>query len=89
LFIVLNYDDLLESALTRLYPSSIFNGIGDYIEPDLWFKVIRLHGSINWFIRMALKRPNTWDDNVENLDIPENAQESKIQVNSDIPRPIK
>lgn len=50
LFLVLNYDDLLEQALYRFSNGTIrFESIEDYVRPDQCVRVIKLHGSINWF----------------------------------------
>jgi hypothetical protein len=50
LFLVLNYDDLLEQALYRFSDGAIrFGSLDDYVRADRPAKVIKLHGSINWF----------------------------------------
>ena len=55
LFLVLNYDDLLEIALGRLASLTKefqFKEIDDYISPGRQAKVVKLHGSIDWFVQM-------------------------------------
>ena len=50
LFLVLNYDDLLEQALYQFTSGTTrFESLDDYIRPDRHHQVIKLHGSINWF----------------------------------------
>ena len=50
LFLVLNYDDMLEQALYRFSNWGIkFESLDDYISPSHSVTVIKLHGSINWF----------------------------------------
>lgn len=44
LFIVLNYDDLLERAITWLYRSQRFTHLDDYIAEGRRAKVVKLHG---------------------------------------------
>ena len=50
LFLVLNYDDLLEQALYRFTNGTvIFESQDDYVRGSYPVKVVKLHGSINWF----------------------------------------
>ena len=70
LFIVLNYDDLLEIAL-RQYSSDRFHfsSVTSYFT-DLQAKVIQMHGSINWFRRINLQSEQTkWGDEVLERDV--------------------
>ena len=49
-FLVLNYDDLLEQALRHHTPREYsFENIQDYVALDRGAKVVKLHGSVNWF----------------------------------------
>jgi len=78
LFLVLNYDNLLEKALVGLDSSYRFNKMSDYVAPDRQAKVVKLHGSINWFKRIGSQR--LWLELVELLDIFEKAVEKEIEV---------
>ena len=71
-FLVLNYDDLLEKALYRHTAGGYsFENIQDYVEPGRTCRVIKLHGSINWFRRLgpgSSGRRDNWFDLVEGFD---------------------
>lgn len=47
LFLLLNYDNLLETALSQFSPKFTFNNIEDYVPIEQNFMVVKLHGSIN------------------------------------------
>lgn len=49
LFIVLNYDTLLENSLSAFYPGRIFERLGHYVSNDYRANVLKVHGSTNWF----------------------------------------
>ena len=49
LFLVLNYDTLLERAITMLRPAYVYGAAGDYVRQDRQAKVVKMHGSFNWF----------------------------------------
>ena len=58
LFLVLNYDNLLESALT-LYDSTLtFSSIGDFVRRERGLLVVKLHGSIDWFKPIGPGQPD-------------------------------
>jgi len=84
LFLVLNYDTLLETALER-YGEFKYNNITQYIDPDLPAGVIKLHGSINW-IKFIGRVPETenprdaWINQVANLDIFQPVNEYEIEI---------
>lgn len=79
LFLVLNYDDLLEKALRLLEPDRYtFENMGDYFA-DRPAKVVKIHGSINWFIPLRGKS-NTWDECVRRLNVLDRPNESDIRV---------
>lgn len=78
LFLVLNYDNLLEKALSSVF-SYTFNKMDDYVAPERAAKVIKIHGSVNWFIPLPW-RTSTWDEAVERLDVRERPNEIDIRV---------
>lgn len=84
LFLVLNYDTLLERALER-YGQFEYNNITQYINSDLPAKVIKLHGSINW-LKLLGRVPetesprNAWIKQVANLDIFQPVEEHEIEI---------
>jgi hypothetical protein len=59
LFINLNYDDFLEKALNRFDTRTYhFKGPGNYTDPSMQAKVLKLHGSVDWIVRVAPDREN-------------------------------
>lgn len=69
LFLVLNYDTLLETALTSYDPKTFqFNAMKDYVNPDRGATILKLHGSTNWFKKMKLSDKRTWTDVVIDFD---------------------
>ena len=84
LFLVLNYDDLLEQALTHLYPSLKFSNIRHYVDTERPFKVVKLHGSINWFTKLSDLHTDNWADLVSNLDIFAKIPEEDIFINESV-----
>ena len=50
---VLNYDNLLEKAISLYNPSHQFNELYDYVNPNRSINVVKFHGSINWFWSMG------------------------------------
>lgn len=81
LFITLNYDTLLEIALTK-YSASLYNfgDIESYVTPGRSAKVLKLHGSINWYRKIPNSEGNTWDNALVELDIFEKTSENEIMV---------
>ena len=69
LFLVMNYDDLLEQALTHLYPEFKFEKMSDYVDDGRPFKVVKLHGSINWFASLSANQADDWYSLVAEHDI--------------------
>ena len=80
LFLVLNYDDLLEQALTYLYPSLKFTEMRHYVSNERPFKVVKLHGSINWFTKLSDFQTDNWTDLVSSLDIFAKVPEEDILI---------
>lgn len=66
LFIVMNYDDLLERALASFDRSYTFDKLPYYVAQHRSAKVVKLHGSIDWFRPMS-GRDSSWDECVERL----------------------
>ncbi len=81
LFLILNYDNLLERALTHYDPTAYsFTELGQYIEPHRAAKVVKLHGSINWF-RSVTKNPNEpWEAAILAEDVLSKIPDSEIMV---------
>ncbi|MFH0896887.1 MAG: SIR2 family protein [Candidatus Bathyarchaeota archaeon] len=81
LFIVLNYDNFLESALTSFNPNHQFDSINKYTSGYDHVKVVKLHGSINWFKQIAQDRHKySWIDAVHRTDILTPFPENEIFV---------
>ncbi len=66
-FIVLNYDDLLEQALQQADPSYRFENLSDYGHEARAGKVFKLHGSIDWVAPIG-SVDRSWEDRVDLLD---------------------
>lgn len=82
LFLVLNYDTLLEKALTSYEPTWQFKELSDYVDPQRTAKVIKLHGSVNWFVRLA--GPEVWETYVEEEDVLRKPDPDAILVREDV-----
>ena len=81
LFLVLNYDTLLEQALDlfELRVKTIFENIDSYVEEDRQFKVVKLHGSIDWF-KLIGSAAQTWEDLVESQDVLQRTADDAIYI---------
>ena len=81
LFIVLNYDDLLEIALTQYSSARFgFSLLPGYVRDDQ-AKVIPLHGSIHWFKRFERTAGGSdWAHDVLKTDVLEEVEESDMLV---------
>ena len=80
LFIVLNYDDLLEQALYRFTGGEIrFESLDDYVRADRPVKLVKLHGSINWFKPIG-SVSGDWKSLVERSDVLARPEENTIHV---------
>ena len=84
LFLILNYDNLLESALQLFdHAEFYFRDITHYVHSERKASVVKLHGSINWF-RNITSNPNIgWIDAVNRFDIFQQVRENELIV-SDI-----
>lgn len=71
LFLVLNYDTLLESALTYYFDDHHFSELSDYTSDKKDFKVVKIHGSVNWFRPMnhLTDTTGTWVDVVRSISV--------------------
>ena len=78
LFLVLNYDTLLEKAIVAYEPAWQFSKLADYVEPSRAAKVVKLHGSVNWFIRLG--GLGEWEVHVEKEDVLRKPDEDQIIV---------
>ena len=76
LFLVLNYDDLLEKAITLYNPSYQFATLEHYVDPDRPVQVVKFHGSINWFTPMS--GGGDWFERASRIDL--NSLSSEIEV---------
>ncbi len=80
LFLVLNYDDLLEQALYQFSSGVVkFESLEDYIRPSYPVKVVKLHGSINWFKPIGPVN-NDWHTYVRREDVLTKSEDRVIQV---------
>ena len=80
LFISLNYDDLLESAITKMYPDLDFHNLSQYINNDKHLKIVKLHGSINWFRLMSNDENKGWYEALSYFDISQVVHERDIII---------
>ena len=85
LFIVLNYDTLLESALNRFDNGFQFNTIAAYVDGERPVKVVKLHGSINWFKFLGPAPPGgnnqeAWINQLTDYDIFQTVHENEILI---------
>lgn len=80
LFLVLNYDTLLESAISQFDSRLQFSSIGHYVAEERQAKVVKLHGSINWFMALPGKPTLDWDSLLGELDISYKPPENEIIV---------
>lgn len=80
LFLILNYDNLLETALNQFNPKFQFNNIDDYVPVSQKFMVCKLHGSINWFRYLPGGTSVDWDSAVARFNIFEQIPEGQTIV---------
>ena len=81
LFLILNYDTLLEQAL-GLFDSRInFDNIGSYVKEDRQAKLVKLHGSVDWF-KLIGGSELSWEDTVYSHDVFRRADDSSIHIES-------
>lgn len=80
LFLVLNYDDLLEQALYQFTAEAIrFESLDDYVRAERPVKVLKLHGSVNWF-KLIGPANQEWKTLVKSNDVLAKPHESAIHV---------
>jgi len=80
LFLTLNYDTLLEKAISLYNPRISFGNLSGYVDTSN-VKVVKLHGSINWF--RAIAEPGDWFKAVEDFDPLSKPQAGNIMINND------
>ncbi len=80
MFLVLNYDTLLEKAITGFKRNWQFAAIGDYVRNDGRPKVVKLHGSVNWFKNLGALGNRGWQDYVQEVDVLSKPPENGIEV---------
>ena len=83
LFVVLNYDTMLETALTAFDSQQLtFKSIRNYTAARRQAGVVKLHGSTDWFVKFGNAHGGrTWDNEVRDLDISHRPAENEIVVN--------
>jgi hypothetical protein len=84
LFIVLNYDTLLEKALKYFDDKFRFDEIYRYVAPEAPAKVVKFHGSTNWFARIPQSVNIGWDDAVKQFDISAKIPESQFLIKDNV-----
>jgi SIR2-like domain len=52
-FLIMNYDDYIERALSGLDTELFFGSIDDYVRPDRQAIVVKPHGSIDWLVDLG------------------------------------
>ena len=82
LFLVLNYDDLLEQALYQFTGGTYrFESLDDYVRAERSVKLVKLHGSINWFKSIG-PLSTDWETLVRESDVLAKPPVSEIHVAS-------
>lgn len=81
LFLILNYDTLLEQALTLFDSTMDFSVIQSYVRQNRQAKVVKLHGSINWF-KLIGDIGQAWETLVDSQDVFQRVEESKIHIHN-------
>lgn len=85
LFLVLNYDNLLEKALVQFHPGQYkFESIDDYIRAERQAKVVKIHGSIDWFKLIGSPHRASWDDTVQATDVLKKPPDNEIYIRTDL-----
>lgn len=80
MFIVLNYDTILETALTKYDPQFQFASLPDYVAHDA-VKVVKVHGSVDWFVPVPGSSSKSWSDAFDGFDPNDPENGSRISVN--------
>ena len=75
-FVTFNYDTLLEEAFSSL--SKPFSSLDDYVSGD--YKIIKLHGSVNWARELTGSNPTTMGNQIAAANESVSMAE-KLQVN--------
>ena len=82
LFLVLNYDNLLESALTLYDETLTFTSIGDFVRRERGLTVVKIHGSIDWF--RSIGAGSDWFARVSQADVFAKPADDEIVVRKGI-----
>lgn len=78
LFLVLNYDTLLEQALSMFDPQMKFDSMESYVRKGQQAKVVKLHGSINWF--KLIGKNGSWEELVKSQDVLKRTPDDEVHV---------
>ncbi|MBI4332041.1 MAG: hypothetical protein HY673_12235 [Chloroflexi bacterium] len=79
LFLVLNYDTFLEQAISAYDEDWKFNTVHDYVGKNRTAKVIKLHGSVNWF-KLIGSADRNWGDLIVQNNVLWKVEERLIHV---------
>ena len=87
LFLILNYDDLLERALAKHDPRSyVFNQTEDYVSPGRAANVIKMHGSVNWYRPIGISKSQSWLETIADPELLVRPKDSEIIVDHGVHR---
>ncbi len=83
MFILLNYDDLLERALAEFDPALAIQSIDDYVASGRQATVVKVHGSIDWVT--PTPNANSWQDSIASFDPVKRPEEiARVQLGTSI-----
>ncbi len=84
-FVVLNYDTLLERSLEAFDPRTFtFSEIEDYVDEARQAIVLKVHGSVDWWVPLA-SRASQWRIAVEEVGLPKPSSSDLILIRTGIP----
>ena len=69
LFLVFNYDVLLETAISQFENTVEFEHIDHYVIPGRSVNLVKLHGSVNWFVELAKDSQTPWEMHLPQFNI--------------------
>lgn len=79
LFLILNYDTLLEQALELFDPGINFEIMSSYVREDRQAKLVKPHGSIDWF-KLIGGSSLSWEDTVFSQDVFQRPPDNEIYI---------
>ena len=79
LFLVLNYDTLLSQTLQLFDSTFVFDSVSTYVRPDRQAKIVKLHGSINWF-KLIGGSHRPWEALVRSQDVFKRTPDDAIHI---------